>query len=996
MLPYKVYTKEDGLINNFVSSVLEDHDGFLWLGTEDGIARFDGNRFVNYKANDGVFGLTNKIFRVLMAEANGNLWVSNYYNSLFLINTRNKKLIKHYVIETSFGNEVSLMFQDKNKNYWLGIQGVGLCSFQPDSSKFNFIPTFTDESELAAENRFQLYFSNSFFPDSDSSNIYWIPTLCGLLRLDASRKFCSYTFNKKDQLAFSGRHSISLNNNIYSGSWSDGVIMVNSSRDTLFKFKPANEKIFAVSTLADLGDSKNIIMQTQNGLALFNSLDKKFNYIENLQHFKYGQRLFKSSNGLIWMASWGEGLIKIQPKAFLKGQTKVNKEIRFLEVIGNQIHAITSRQNYLVLDHELNAVTTLKIPLSRKDDKIIKIIKDQQGRTILLSYYDIFRLDPYHKTIKSLKTNNWKQVIIESNYFWDIETKESDDEIYYIATQNGGILVMDSRSQQTRWFRNEPQNPHSIKVHYSIGFLSKDQKGNLWGSGWGIFCMDKNERFINLDPILKQNSDLVRFSAQPLCAFGEDQMITISDVGAWYSLKKENDNIIVSSLNDNNKVTSHTYRKLRYDHFAESVFAFGESGLMRLKLKDSSILKYDLHSGFIKVYDMQRMDSSKLLLATDAGLILWDESDLENEAPESGKIYIENFRVFDQPIEQNINEVNKILLSYSQNFFSVEFGIQNYFSEDAHEFEYKLAGVDDDWVAAGLRNYAGYTNIGGGNFIFSLRSKNAPGIINFNEIVVSTPFWKQLWFLCLIVLVIGFAIYTWNRSRILRIKKEAAKDADFHKKIAEVEMKALRSQMNPHFLFNSLNAIKYYVVKKDPDKAADYLTSFSKLIRMILNNSNQKLISLKDEMSAVQLYIHIENLRFDHGFDYNISIDQNIDTEKTMVPPLLFQPYIENAIWHGLMHKTDGLPRLEIALVSIPNGIECTITDNGIGRQRAAEVKSKTADKNKSWGMTITKSRMTYSEITSDLAYEEKVIDLYDSKNVPNGTKVIISIHKKW
>src|SRR6185503_2433203 len=171
------------------------------------------------------------------------------------------------------------------------------------------------------------------------------------------------------------------------------------------------------------------------------------------------------------------------------------------------------------------------------------------------------------------------------------------------------------------------------------------------------------------------------------------------------------------------------------------------------------------------------------------------------------------------------------------------------------------------------------------------------------------------------------------RARAEEEKKEAKSILmDTQRKMTEIEMQALRAQMNPHFIFNCLNSINRYIVKSDQVTASLYLTRFAKLIRLILDNSNSRTVILTNELEALKLYIEMEALRFDKKFSYNITIEKNLSTDNIDVPPLIIQPYVENAIWHGLLHKeSDG--RLDIYVNMIDeNMLQCIIEDNGVGR----------------------------------------------------------------
>ncbi|WP_315817812.1 sensor histidine kinase [Paraflavitalea speifideaquila] len=154
-------------------------------------------------------------------------------------------------------------------------------------------------------------------------------------------------------------------------------------------------------------------------------------------------------------------------------------------------------------------------------------------------------------------------------------------------------------------------------------------------------------------------------------------------------------------------------------------------------------------------------------------------------------------------------------------------------------------------------------------------------------------------------------------------------------------MSALLAQMNPHFLFNCLNSIDSYIIKNESRKASEYLNSFARLMRLILQNSRSNYISLKDEVETLELYLQMEGLRFRDQFRYEIRIVTQTDTASIVIPPMLIQPYVENAIWHGLMNKHDGTDRkVELLIEERGNNLYCVIQDNGIGRTQAQAVRS--------------------------------------------------------
>lgn len=231
-----------------------------------------------------------------------------------------------------------------------------------------------------------------------------------------------------------------------------------------------------------------------------------------------------------------------------------------------------------------------------------------------------------------------------------------------------------------------------------------------------------------------------------------------------------------------------------------------------------------------------------------------------------------------------------------------------------------------------------------------------------------------------------------EKSRLLEAQHTRQLETEFEQKLAETEMTALRAQMNPHFIFNCLNSIKLYTLQNDADKASDYLTKFSRLIRLVLENSRAELVTLQNELDALRLYIELEAMRFKQKVRFSINVLPEIDQRYVCIPPLLLQPYVENAIWHGLMHKPEGgTVQVEISQPQA-NRLHIEITDDGVGRQRAGELKSKSAGSHKSFGMQVTADRIRMINQLYNIQTQAQIMDLVDSFGEPCGTRVLLDI----
>ena len=349
--------------------------------------------------------------------------------------------------------------------------------------------------------------------------------------------------------------------------------------------------------------------------------------------------------------------------------------------------------------------------------------------------------------------------------------------------------------------------------------------------------------------------------------------------------------------------------------------------------------------------------------------------------------------------EGNLNHwhgMNDVVAIECQHNGSVElhFAVINPVYPENIRYYYRLSGVDSDWVDAGQSRVARYQQLRGGDYTFQVRAVTSGGSEQrrvLGNISVSTPIYLQpLPWLAVLALVLLVLFYLY-RQKLQRVRLEERLKSEFAFKMTKMEMESLRSQMNPHFIFNSLNSIKNYVVNKGPDEAADYLTKFAQLIRVILENSKSDILTLEEELNALILYIEIENLRFKQKFTYTIDVDPEIDLTNQKIPPMLIQPHIENAIWHGLMHlKQPG--KLTVRFLQEGKGVLCIIEDNGIGRKLAGELKSQRGHHKKSLGIKITDDRISMINQIYGTNVRTIIEDLVTRDGTPSGTRVKLFI----
>lgn len=345
-------------------------------------------------------------------------------------------------------------------------------------------------------------------------------------------------------------------------------------------------------------------------------------------------------------------------------------------------------------------------------------------------------------------------------------------------------------------------------------------------------------------------------------------------------------------------------------------------------------------------------------------------------------------------------DLEKLILPYNKNAFVVYFKVNYSSNKQQVQFAWKMDGYRDEWMAiSGLMNsddsaFVAYIrDIKPGKYALQLKVKVGAGDWSPQQarmmIVITPPFWQTWWFWIAIIIVISalVSIFLWWRINV--VKRREREKFQHEKQILELESMALRAQMNPHFIFNCLNSIKALVQQNKEEKSVLYLTTFSKLIRTLFNNADKKEISLHDEIETCELYLQLEAMRFDDRFSYNVQVQADLDLKSVFLPALIIQPFVENAIWHGVLPKAEG-GHVSITVQEKNNAIEIVIEDDGIGRVQSQANKPPGGTKHESRGVQLTQSRLKLHNLLKERNAILTIID----KNDPgvSGTQVIIRL----
>ena len=456
-----------------------------------------------------------------------------------------------------------------------------------------------------------------------------------------------------------------------------------------------------------------------------------------------------------------------------------------------------------------------------------------------------------------------------------------------------------------------------------------------------------------------------------------------------------------------------------------------DNGLYKMKDGAAVNISDGLKLNNVRLFDIAEDKYSRIWLASNIGLICINEESLPV--------------IYDQLNGLSSNEVNKVVASNDKLFFSTNEGV-SYFSLNADPSNTALPAIFLNTISVNDRviskNESSYTfqpnenslsmyfdlltfkgnktrmmymlegeyttaafvesnqlvlnNLNSGKYKLSVHAVNNSQFLSNKPVVIQfeilKPFWKTVWFILLCILLSGILVFVFIKIIINRIRNKEEEKTKMNKLIAEYQLSALQAQMNPHFIFNAINSIQGYILKKNEQQAYDYLAKFSKLIRMVLNHSREKALPLKQELEMLTLYVELEQLRFERSFEFDLNIDQGINQFEVQVPGMLIQPYVENAIWHGLMNLDKNIKGVLSIHISLDNGLlKIVVKDNGVGRELSKMFKNETS--HQSVGMKLTEQRLTMINTLQD--YENakvEVSDLYDENKKACGTKVEIVI----
>ncbi len=1006
---------EKGLSQNLINCILQDHDGYMWFGTWDGLNRYDGYEFKIFGKKDG---LSNSSINTIIEDNKNQLWLGTE-DGLNILNLNNYDIIVHrhdHENSNSISNDfINHIYKDKDGYYWI-CTSKGLNKYDPVNKAYTRYYFSLKNADSINSN----WINRAY---QDNSGGLWIGTRHGLFCFNPDEKvFLPYFHDGDNDNSISSNWVLDIKQTVDGAIWigtANGLNRLDKEKEEFTRYynDPANE--FSISNdfiYCIYQDSNGLIwIGTENKLNLYNpERDDFFNYCNTSNNTSLSNNTIYSiyEDGLrnLWVGTY-KGINKIDKysskfEKFEKtpdNPKSLSSNIVFAIIKDNQdfIWLGTSKGlnkfnrksgDFELINYQFDNQTNLS------DVRIRALRQDSKGNIwIGTEALGLLKYNPENEKFILYQFEAGNQNSLSGNTIYFI-IEDSNNNIW-VATSNG-LSKLNPETGNFTNYKNDPIDKSTISNN-NIWHVYEDRDGNIWAStdlGINKLNLETNifTRYIN-----DHSRDKTISSNKVFSIFQDsDDEYWIGTMGGGLNhfdpVREE-----FLSFNEDDGLPNNVVYNIVED-LNGHLWLNTNWGLSKFIKSDSSFVNYDIKDGLqgneFNGGAFYKSPEGELFFGGMNGFNAFHPDDIGHNT-RIPKIVITNFKIFNQDQTIKINSGDTITLDYTNNFFSFEFSALDFANPSKNKYMYKLGNYDKDWIERDAdRRIAEYANVSPGTYTFNLKASNNDGIWNDEEfiftLVIPPPWYRQWWFrisfLVFVISIIWFIIY--RRFRTVKLKNEVEKKMlNIEKQLFDIEQKALRLQMNPHFIFNSLNAIQSFIIANNTDKAIHYLSKFSQLMRLTLSNSRETIIPVKDEVKALTYFMDIEKLRFDDKFNYTIKIDPRIDEEFMAIPPMILQPYVENAILHGL-NNNDKKGHLQIDIKLQKDTIFCIIEDNGIGREEARKIKEASGIKRESRGMIITKERLELLNNQNKDKYSVKIIDLKSQSGKANGTRVEIKM----
>ncbi len=959
---FKNYSVESGLPYVQIFAMYQDSKGYLWSGGYGGASKFNGKIFQNYSPKNG---LANHYVNAII-EDQFHLITVGTIDGLSVIDKVKGKISNYYIKDGLPSNHITSFCLDPRIGLWTGTNN-GLCIW--DGKKVIAVPFFKN-------------YNISCLQYSEKHGVL-VGTSKGLYRQVGDYKNFRLVIDSVNITSISESKE---DHEIFAGT-DNGLHVLNLERNYSHVFHVSNGLVDENITSVLCQKNGTVWIGSKTGLISFNGKDFSYYTIGFDNNSNHIRSLLIDYEDNLWIGTHS-GLYKYRGKGF----TVYDR----LNGLGSAfIYQISRDKNQnLWFGTELNGVfkfsngffKNYSVKQGLPDNKVAAILPMDDGSVWFGSDKGISVFK--NEKIETLFSNsNFKQETPINCFYKDSRN------VIWVGGQNGLCSIKKNGNAYTIAYYKLPAKSVE-KAGYQVWSIIEDNNGFIWAGTYlaGLFKLEGNEfkqqKITSPEPVT---------TALDLCKdqYGNIYVATLNGV-LMFNPDKHSYKII----SEKEGLSSELVYAIGITRDNKYLWAGTNQGVNRIDVKKLQydfidILKYGKAEGFSGVesntHGIYEDADSSIWFGTVNGLIKYSPKEfIENDNLSKTTITTIKLAYTDTLLASGS------VLPYSLNNISFYFDGICLTAPEKVLYTYKLENYDKEWSPPSDVNNTKYDNLPPGKYTFKVKSCNNEGIWNIEPVEfvfsIKSPFYKTWWFILACILLASALVITIFRLRVMQIKRKQQLEFEQMVEISKAELKALRAQMNPHFVFNSLNSIQHYILNSKGDEAAKYLNKFAKLIRIILNNSEKPIVTINEEIEALGLYLELEKMRFDNKFDYEFTVDSSIDGDYDEIPPMLIQPYLENAILHGINPK-EGNGHLHIYIKVVNQFIKISVTDDGIGREKARAIHSlQPAARHKSLGMKITKDRVRILNTLHQSSLNVNIIDLYNDKNEPIGTRVDLFI----
>jgi len=936
--PYgRVLNQKSGLPSNTVYDLFQDKQGFIWIATSKGICRYDGLIFRNYPTI-GNFSLEGSN---IQQDKLGRIWYQNFDGLLLYL--ENDTLRKFKDIDPAgfipFELADSILFAfDKKGILYINLNNLSI--IRKEKMKIGEI------FGTAGNNQCILIISDTVLLAENSGKI------------------------KKMRIPFQAK----LKGSISSRMHQNKILLGN-------RYNPAGELFcysmdgnFHACTIPQNSIIQNISifgqdawLSTPKGTIQLHNWDTKEYTSRNYFINKNISDVLYDREGNYWFSTIGEGLILVH--SLTNTYYPLGIKPSSIQKAGNLIF-ISSMENQIIsFDSKTEQVSPIFTGENKVPPSMFTYIPEKKVIGMASDSFRIFNLNGTRQSTLDLA--------VKDLIFWKNEYAFAASVLAGIIRVKAGIPKKWSSLETRRIFAKDFYRIEEIMSGGNFRNILWEEKLHsfILGGGKGLFRIEQNS-----EKELKKEGESVLIK----------KLVQLYDIN--YGLT--NNNVFVE-IHGNNIIESDLNTLLPK---GEILQFDSNDGRLIIRYMDMILVYNPLTRKTLKlpIYDKSDelidcwIEDNQIIRVLNQGLVI-EALDTSN-AP-SLPLFVINY------LSTNIRVLppdGDLRLNTKENNLTINFSVLSFRNQFRPNLWYQLN--DQEWkeIPSGMGNLF-LASLSPGSYSVQFRFENSPKICGTVVFTIYKPIWNENWFILLVIFILISVLliyYKWQIGIIQGHNKLLTDKLQLEQDLKHSKLTAIRAQMNPHFFFNALNTIQSFIVSDDKKNASTYLNKFARLTRTVLEMSEKENVLLKEEIQALALYLEIEKARFSNDFAYSIIVDPEINLDTCRIPSLYLQPFVENSLKHGLLHKA-GNKRLLIEFSSLPSGILILIDDNGIGRKISGELNAQKLMNHNSFASQAQLNRTNILNQGRRNKITLEIKDKVDENNRPIGTSVIIYIPKE-